>query len=80
METKINLASGLIGAIATIITSVGGSYVTTKVTLARHDLKIETLENKMEKLESNINSNKELLIRIDKSVAIIEERTKEKSK
>jgi hypothetical protein len=76
METKINLVSGLIGAVATIVTSVGGSYVTTKVTLARHDLKIETLEKKMEKVETEINNNTELLIRIDKSVAIIEERTK----
>ena len=76
MDSKINIVSGLIGAVATIITSVGGAYVTTKVTLARHDLKIEHLEYAVKKIEINIDSNTDILNRIDKSVAVIEERTK----
>lgn len=75
METKISL---IVGIVATVVTSIGGAYVTTKVTLAQHDLKIANLEKQVEKIERNIEKNTEILVRIDKSVAVIEERTKKK--
>jgi len=78
METKINLITGVFAVIVTIITSIGGSYVTTKITLAQHDLKIANLEKQVSKIERNIESNTTILNRIDKAVAVIEERTKTK--
>lgn len=69
MDTKISLISGIIGGVVTIITSVGGAYMTTKLTLAKHDFEIEALKTVTK-------GNSEILHRIDKSVAVIEERTK----
>ena len=76
MDFRINTITAIIGGFVTIITSVGGSYMTTKITLARHDLKINNLEEKVSKIDNVIERNTDILNRIDKSVAVIEERTK----
>lgn len=78
-----NLIIGVLGGIVTIIASIGGSYVTTQVVLARHDERLKTLEikatkinNRIEKQDSRIDKQLEILMKIDKTVAVIEERTK----
>ena len=78
-----NLIIGLVGGIVTIIASIGGSYVTTQVVLARHDERIKTVEfrqNKSELKEAEMNkkieAQLEILMRVDKNVAILNERTK----
>jgi len=67
-----------IGAIVTITVSIGGSYVTTQVTFARHDERINNVENKITEIEITQKEDRDILLRIDKTVAVIEERTKDK--
>ena len=69
MEAKINVTMWIIGGIVTIFTSIGGSYMTTKMTLAKHDFEIESLKRVS-------NENRIILHKIDKAVAVIQERTK----
>jgi hypothetical protein len=71
-----NLIIGILGGIVTIIASVGGSYVTTQVVLARHDERINTLEVKQSNMDIKVDKLTEILTRVDKAVAVIEERTK----
>jgi uncharacterized membrane protein (DUF106 family) len=78
-----NLIIGVLGGIVTIIASVGGSYVTTQVVLARHDERIRANSNKIENLQiedkeinEKVDKQLEILMKIDKTIAVIEERTK----
>lgn len=71
-----NLIIGIIGGVVTIIASVGGSYVTTQVVLARHDERIKVLETKQENTTIRMDKQLEILNKIATSVAVIEERTK----
>ena len=80
-----NLIIGLVGGIVTIVASIGGSYVTTQVILARHDerIKVNTndiLENteSVHTMEVKFDNQLEILNKIATSVAVIEERTKDK--
>lgn len=80
-----NLILGVIGAIVTIVSSIGGSYVTTQITLTRHDERIKSLETKytntnirIDATNSKVDKYLELLQDIRESVAVIEERTKNK--
>lgn len=76
LETKISLIAGILGGIVTIITSVGGAYMTTKVTLARHDIEIIYIKNQLKEVEIIQKEDTKILMRIEKAVAVIEERTK----
>ena len=78
-----NLILGIVGGVVTIIASIGGSYVTTQVVLARHDERLKILETKttkindrIEKQNERIDKQMDILMKIDKTVAVIEERTK----
>ena len=73
-----NLIIGLVGGIVTIVASIGGSYVTTQVVLARHDERIKVNSTKINSLEGKIDNQLEILNKIATDVAVIEERTKYK--
>jgi hypothetical protein len=70
---KINVWLVLVGTVVTITASIGGSYVTTKVNLAVHAQEIEALKRRQDITDKKL----ELLYKIDKTVAVIEERTKD---
>lgn len=74
MKKEIQLI--IIGAIVTIVVSVGGSYVTTQVVLAVHEQRIKALEDSFPKLEQKVDKQTDILNRVDKTVAVINERTK----
>ena len=65
-----NLIIGLVGGIVTIVASIGGSYVTTQVVLARHDERIKTLETEQEDTNKKVDKYLEILTKIDKNVAV----------
>lgn len=71
-----NLIIGIVGGIVTIVASIGGSYVTTQVVLARHDERIKANTEGVSKVESKLDSQLEILNKIATDVAVIEERTK----
>ena len=78
-----NLILGIVGGIVTIIASIGGSYVTTQVVLAKHDIMIEVNTssinkntNSISEVESKIDDQLIILNKIATDVAVIEERTK----
>ena len=74
MDNKFSLWAGILGSIVTICASIGGSYITTRVTLAVHSQQIEELKRH----DIEVDKKLELLYKIDKAVAVIEERTKNK--
>jgi hypothetical protein len=76
MKKEISLI--IIGAIVTILVSIGGSYITTQVVLAVHEQRIQTLEHNYNKLDNKVDKQTEILNRVDKTTAIINERTKNK--
>jgi hypothetical protein len=71
-----NLILGIVGGIVTIVASIGGSYVTTQVVLARHEERIKVNTSDIKAIQSHNAAQLQLLNKIDKAVAVIEERTK----
>ena len=73
-----NLILGIVGGIVTIVASIGGSYVTTQIVLARHDERIKVNTTAIREVESAMDEQLLILHKIDKAVGVIEERTKTK--
>jgi prefoldin subunit 5 len=81
METPTIIA--LISEIVTVIVAIGGSWVAVKTLLARHDEKIDRIEKDIDEIKEERKSIDQdlknifrLISKIDKNVAVIEERTK----
>jgi hypothetical protein len=74
LERKINVITAIIGAIVTVVVSIGGSFVTTQVTIAVNSNDIQMLKAHAAKTDKKL----ELLYDIKADIAVIKERTNPK--
>lgn len=88
---KFEFAIYIIGAIVTIVSSIGGSFVAVKVTLTKHDEKIQQVKEELDEIKTNRESDfKELrsdikhiyqsIAELSKNVAVLTERIKSNGK
>lgn len=77
-DKKISLWSGVIGAVVTIIVAVGGSYVATQVSLARHDEILIRHSMEIKSMKQDQKEDRVILIRIDKNVAVMNAKQEDK--
>jgi prefoldin subunit 5 len=76
MKKEISLI--IIGAVVTILVSIGGSYITTRTVVAVHEERLNNLEKADSRFEQKLDKHTEILNRVDRTTAILEERTKPK--
>ena len=80
---KYQTMIAVLGAVVTILSSVGGAWMAVKTLLARHDEKIDRIERDIDEMrvdrksiDTDLKSIFRLISKMDKTLGILEERTK----